>query len=129
MGRIVAFVFVYKQFTIRVPVRLRSAILSVWLHPLQINCSNSRCNVSMGLYIYPDAMLAWNFFLHESILTFGNLKRMFSIRQTFISYYRIAGMFRRVKVSFLKEKTIFMGFISIHSFHSISITGFHLLTG
>ena len=78
VGRIVAFVFVYKQFTIRLPVRLRSAISSVWLHPLQINCLNSRCNVSMGLYIYPDAMLAWNFFLHESILTFGNLKRMFS---------------------------------------------------
>ena len=37
--------------------------------------------------------------------------------------YRIAGMFRRVKVLFLKEKTIFMGFISVLSFRSISNTG------
>ena len=33
--------------------------------------------------------------------------------------YCITGMFCRVKVSFLKEKTIFMGFISVLSFRSI----------
>ena len=32
-------------------------------------------------------------------------------------------MFRGVKVSFLKEKTIFVGFISVLSSHSISNTG------
>ena len=39
------------------------------------------------------------------------------------SAYRIAGMFRGVKVSFFKEKTIFVGFISVLSSRSISNTG------
>ena len=42
--------------------------------------------------------------------------------------YCIARMFCKVKVSLLKERTIFMGFISFRSFHSISNTGCHFLT-
>ena len=42
--------------------------------------------------------------------------------------YCIAGMFHRIKVSFLKEKTIFVGFISVCLFRSLSNIGCHFLT-
>ena len=44
------------------------------------------------------------------------------------SKYHKAGMFRRVKVLFFMEKTIFMGFISVHSFCSLLLSPPHLLT-
>ena len=52
---------------------------------------------------------------------------VFIVKHLSYNDYCIVGMFRRVKVSILKEK-IFVGFISICLFCSISNTGCHLLT-
>ena len=65
----------------------------------------------------------WNGGESKSIFVDIQNPALFGCHKNFPPQYRIAGMFRRVKVSFLKEKTIFVGFIPVLSFRSISNTG------